>query len=224
MSSHESAYPLPATFSTPAGPSTWQLFCAIAALQICSTLLLNRVVLNDDVYRSLLMDTTGSDELLRSARRWELLSYLATPVLLAVRIGFAALLVQLVLLGLGATPPLARIFRAGVWAQGALLLGSLIQTGWLASLPDGAIGSLALSEMPGSFSAVLPPLSGDASPLVQLIYQTSLFDLGWIALFILGLEERDHVPLGRATIAVLSAWGMIAFGKWALLFSLTSMT
>jgi hypothetical protein len=140
-----------------------------------------------------------------------------------IRIGVATLLVQLVLLSLRTTPPLALIFRAGIWAQGALLLGSLIQTVWLASLPDGAIGSIAVSVMPGSFGTVLPSPGQNPSPFLQLIHQTTIFDLGWIALFVLVLEKADYVPLGRATLAVLTTWGIIAFGKWSLLVYLAKL-
>jgi hypothetical protein len=225
MSFHDPGYTISDSLPMPSRPATWHLFVAIAVLQISSTLMLNRVVLSPEVYRSLLDASggPGGDDLLRTARRWELLTYFASPLLLVLRVVFAALLVQLALLGLRLTPPFARIFRAGIWAQAALLLGMLIQTAWLASLPDGAIGTVSPTMMPGSFGAVLPPLSPDPAPLLLLLHQTTIFDLGWIALFILGLEEGERIPPGRAAIAVLAAWGVMATGKWAFLLLIAGM-
>jgi len=226
MSFHDPAYTIQDSLSIPSRPATWHLFVAIAVVQISSTLLLNRVVLSDDVYRTLLEASGGpaGEDLLRVARRWELLGYFASPLLLALRVVLAALLVQLTLLGLRLTPPFSRIFRAGVWAQAALLLGTLIQTTWLATLPDGAIGTVALTMMPGSLGAILPPLAPDPTPLALLLHQTTIFDLGWIALFVLGLEEGEHIPPARAALAVISAWGVMATGKWGLLLFMTRLT
>lgn len=217
MSFHDRAAPLPGSLSSSVGPSTGHLFLALALLQIAATLVLNRIVLNDDVLRSLFLETGRGDDLLAATRRWEIVSYLTIPILLAIRIGTAALLVQLILLGLRTVPAFGRIFRAGLWAQGALILGTVIQAGWLASLPDGAIGPEILTSIPGSFGAILPALGENPSPLLQLVHRISVFDLGWMALFVLGLEERGEVPVARAAAAVVSVWMVLTLGKWAFL-------
>lgn len=220
MSHRETAYSSPSVIATFHGPSTWQLFLVIALAQVVASIALNRVVLSDQVLQTLLSPGGGGEGMLRAARRWEVIGYLASPILLGIRVSFAALLLQLFLLGLGVRPPFRRIFRAGLWAQVAILVGTLIQAVWLASLPEGMLGPATLAATPGSFGSILPPLGPNPGALMQLLHRTSVFDLGWIALYTLGLEERERVPAARAAFAVLAAWGAISVGKLAVLHSM----
>ena len=64
--------------------------------------------------------------------------------------------------------------------------------------------------------AFLPPAVMLGDGLRLLLRQVTLFDLAWVLLFTLGLEDRDSVPRLDAGAAVLAVWILSTMTQWGL--------
>jgi hypothetical protein len=196
-------------------PRTIWLFVTLAVANLAVTAGMNTWVLTDDVYRSLLGGPTArNDALITMTRGWELIGYALSPALLFARVGGAALMVQLGLLLMGRRLPLARIFRAGVWAQTSLLTGALAQLTLLASTPAAGRTAERLRDLPGNTLALTPDPGALSPGLALLLERVTVFDLGWIALFVLALEHRDDAPAVPTLVAVTATALVALLLQW----------
>jgi hypothetical protein len=176
---------------------------------------MNTWVLTDDVYRALLGGATArNDALIAMSRGWEHIGYGVGPLLLFVRVAGAALLVQLGLLLMGRRLALARIFRASLWAQTSLLVGALAQVALLASTPAAGRSSARLRDLPGTALGFVTDPGGLSPGAALLLERLTVFDIGWIALFVLALEHREDAPAPRCLVAVTAAALLVLLGQW----------
>jgi len=196
---------------------TWQLAVLVAGLQVASAAYMNRVVLGDDLLPALLGSASPG---LEAARRWRTLAYVLAPVEVVARAGFVSLLVQLALLPAIRNPPLGRIFRAALWAHLALVAGRFVETAWLASLPAAALLQGLNEAPPGSLSRLFGSGSHAPEAVHLLASQVSLFELGWLGLFVLALEGGPRLPLRAALAAVGAVWLVLTLSKWVFLLYL----
>ncbi len=199
-----------------AHPRTLWLFMSLALAHLLSVVSMNTWVLTDAVYLAIFGEGLRgqAETLLATARRWELVGYVLSPASLFARIGGVALIVQLILLLMGRTVPLARIFRAGVWAQLSLLARALAQLAFLALTPPAGRTPSRLQELPGTALHLVGDMSALEPELRALLDRVTVFDLGWILLFALALENRDRAPALTCLAAVCSAWLLITLTKW----------
>jgi hypothetical protein len=199
-----------------ARPRTLWLFMALVAANLGTTASMNTWVLTDDVYRAFLGGATArNDALIAMSRGWELIGYALGPVVLLGRIAGAALLVQLGLLLLGRRLALARIFRAGLWAQTSLLVGSLARLVHLAATPVAGRTPARLRDAPGAALALLTDPGALSPEVVLLLERLTVFDVGWAALFVLALEHRDEAPALHCLVAVTGTALLVLLGQWA---------
>ena len=202
-------------------------FGALAAANLGAAVYLNAEILTDDVYRSLLAGQGSGaqiDALLSVARRWEFVGYALGPLALFALIGIMALLVQLALVLLGLRLPLAQVFCAGTLAQYALLLGTLAQVLALATLPEGARTAEQLQTIPGAIGGLFSAASNLGPGLALLLERVTLFDLGWVALFTLALEERGEVPGADSATAVAAVWVLCTLAQWGFWLYLSGLS
>lgn len=198
---------------------TWQLFAVLVFIQVALAIVMNKGIMTPDVYHELLgsrLSAEQIDEHMAMTQRWQVWGYVATPLVLLVRIGFTALLIQLVLLLLVTEVPFRTIFRAALWAYSMVLAGSAFQLIWLYRLPPHQLTEQALAAVPGSFAAYFPQLAAAGGPLSHLLNVITLFGLGWWLFFALALENARRVRFLPALIAVGVVWVMITVTKWAM--------
>lgn len=145
--------------SSPAAPApslkTWQLFVLVTAASLLLSWVMNEFVMTREVYHTVMgeqLDARRIDEYLDLSRRYAIWGYLATPLVLLVRIGFVALLLQTTLLVTLAEVRFMDLFRAGTTAFSAMLYGTAIHTGWLLWLGEAEITKTTLSIRPGALS------------------------------------------------------------------------
>lgn len=193
------------------------LLSGLAAGNLLVALCLNKIVLTDRIYRSMWSNQGSSaqiEALLATMRHWETIGYLIGPLSLLARIGLTALLVQLTLLLFGPRTPLRHVFRAATWAQLPLVLGAAAQLLWLGLLPAAARTADAIQTAPFTVLGILEQVS--VGPGWELLLgRVSLFDVGWIALFALALEDARRVPLRVAGMAVSTTWVFLTLLQWA---------
>lgn len=219
-----STQPAITAVSNDASPSsTWRrsawLFVGLVTANLAASMHTNVVVLTDDVYRAILTGqgmASELDGLLSLSRSWAVIGYIATPFTLAITVGFVALLVQLALLGFRIRVSLSRAFLAALWAQTALTLGRWVRTLWLGALPEAARTGERIGRMPGSVSWLSTDLGSIPPGLSTLLEQVSVYQLGWIALLVLALEERDRVPLGAAASVAIGLWALSVSLRWGV--------
>lgn len=198
---------------------TWHIFLAVAAGQVIVTWFLNEQVLTREVYHNLLnsqVDATRVDEYFDLTRRFNLWGYFLTPLLLLARIGFVALLVQLVLLLGVIEVPFKHVFRASLIAFTAVLYLSAIRAGWLALQDPADITQRLLSLTPLALSNFMDG-SAYATPLHGLANMVSLFDLAWCVLFAEALWHSAPIRKGVALATVAGVWLVSTLFKWGLL-------
>jgi hypothetical protein len=196
-------------------PRTVWLFVGLAAANLIATASQNTWVLTDDVYRAFLGGATARNEaLIDMSRGWELIGYGLGPMVLFCRVAGVALLVHLILLLLGLRPGLARVFRAGLWAQLSLLVGSLAQMVLLATTPTAGRTPDLLRVLPWTAMGLFPDPGSVGPALALLLERITVFDLGWIALFGLALEHRDEAPLLQSLVAVGVTALLILVVQW----------
>lgn len=197
-------------------PSAW-LFAGLAVSYLGLAAYLNAWILTDQVYRSIWNGGSSPaqvEALLDTTRHWERIGYVVGPLALLVRIGLTALLVQLSLLLLGPRARLSHVFRAGMWAQLSLVLATASRALWLTLLPPAARTAEVVQTSPFSLSALLESVS--LGPDWELLLgRLSLFDIGWVALFALALEDSGRISLRVATLAVTGAWLFMTACRWA---------
>jgi hypothetical protein len=203
----------------------WHIFAALSGATIAVAFFTNRVILTDDVYRAFLPEATGDvvevETLLRTARRLEVLGYLAAPLLLLGRITLHALLVQLVMLLQGVQAPLGRVFRAAMVAWTAVWMGTALQAGWLASLPAGAVTPALAGQIPGTLTTLFPSLHELGWPLSLLFEEITVFHLGWVVLFALALEDEGRIQPRVSLVAVVTVWAATTLARWGALLYLS---
>lgn len=220
----------PAAQSSPApsGLRTGSLFAALVTGTFAVSIFTNRIVMTDEVYAVLVAGTGGSpsqvDALISGFRRWETLGYFFIPLLLALRIGLAALLVQLILLLTGREIRLARLFRGALIAHMAVWAGTVVQAAWLAAIPRGALTPETMGRLPGSLAAAIPALEELRFGLPLLFQQVTVFDFGWIVLFAMAIEDGDRIRAGPALASVAFVWACFVLSRWSLVLYLNGMT
>ncbi len=210
--------------STPRWIRTWHLLMVLVFGNVAVAAFLNHRVLTDEVYLSLFSVNASpiqAEDHLAITRRLERWGYLLGPVGLLARVGGTSLLVQLTLLPFQLDPGFARVLRASAWAYLVLLLGTVFHAAWLFYLPSAAITPDTLEAMPGSLAGALsgflePSALEDFGAVATLLRQVTVFDLGWIVVFVLALENRRDLPAIPALVSVLGVWAALTLSRWAL--------
>jgi hypothetical protein len=205
-------------------PSAW-LFGAVAAGNLIVAVYLNTAVLTDEVYRSIWAGRGSAGQieaLLAITRHWELVGYVAGPIFLLARTGLTALLVQLSLLLIGPRAHLRHVFRAAVWAQIPLFVCTVAQALWLTLLPPAARTPDAI-QVPLLTALSLPGAASVSPTWNLLLVRISLFDVAWVVVFALALEDRGRISGRAAGAAVAGTWLFITLFQWAGWLYLTGL-
>ncbi len=191
---------------------TWQLFVLLVLISGALAWLNNTFVMTPEVYRVVLgeqLTSSGLDERIDELSGFQVYGYIATPLVVWVRIVLTTLIVQMFcLLGM-VDIPFRQLFRVTAIALLGPLAGSLNRIVWI--VRQDVVDTSVLSVMPGSLASyVLAPSAGD-SWTYTLLSQVSVFHMAWFGLMILGLIGTKRVGVGGAALAIGGAWGLVTF-------------
>jgi hypothetical protein len=191
---------------------TWQLFVLLVLISGALAWLNNTFVMTPEVYRVVLgeqLTASGLDERIDQLSRFEVSGYVATPLVVWIRIALTTLIVQMFcLLGM-VDIPFRQLFRVTAIGLFAPLAGSLNRVVWI--VRQEFVDTSVLRVMPGSLASyVLAPSAGD-SWIYTLLSQVSVFHVAWFGLMILGLVGTKRVGAGGAALAIGGAWGLVTF-------------
>jgi hypothetical protein len=198
------------------GPSTWVLFFAICVVWFAISLYSNERVLAPDVMAGVVRRANGVqisasqlDQLQRQGR-W---AYVLLPMLLAVRIGVVALVLQLASMLLTHALPYRNAYRASLWGFGATAYGTLVRLIRLDLLPPDALTQAELALVPDSLAAVLPG-ANEAVPFVSAsLGVLSLHDLFWVLIVTVALTTTPRLHHRQALAIATGTWCATALAR-----------
>lgn len=223
---------LPMAVPTPAAPAgpvlrTWHLFAVLVVLTAALIWVNQNWVMTREVYQNLLgdqMDAARIDEyfdVLHHSSRW---GYLSVPLVVGLRAGLVAALLQLFCLFFMVDAPIAKLFRSALWAYPALLYGAALRLFVLVRTDPTQITRESLAAMPGSVPELLPRLAEPGTPLYAALSLVSLWEVLWcIALFVALRRVGGVKGRGTRAAAVGGVWVLLALFQWGITVYLTGV-
>jgi hypothetical protein len=217
------------TSAAPGRPAlrTWHMFAAAVVLTAALMWINQNWVMTRDVYHNLLSDQMEAGrideyfDVLHQSARW---GYVSLPLVVALRVGLVAALLQLFCLFFLAEAPIAKLFRAALWAYPALLYGVAVRLLVLARTAPEEITRDALSVTPGSLTALFPRLGEPGTPLYAGLSLVSFWEVLWCAALFLALRRVAGVRgWWTRAAAVGGVWTLLALFQWGITVYLTGV-
>ena len=196
----------------------WWLLVALTLITVGTAWFIDEAIFTRDVFHQLLdgrLDSNRVDaqfDFVRQIQRW---GYVATPLLLLIRLTVVALTVQLFLL-LSEEVAFGRVFLATAWAQLAVCAAGISRVVYLVMLRPGEISQATLAVIPGSLASVLMYPQDHQQPLYALLSLTSVFELAWCVILFVALRQIARVARRPALVATAGVWTLLATLQWAL--------
>ncbi len=200
------------TSATSHGLSTLQLFGLLTILSLMLAWANNEFVMTREVLLALAggpQNAVQLDKQYEIVQRMQVWGYAMAPLQTLVRIGLAALVIQLMCLLGGADIGFRKIFRISTVAFGALLFGSFLQVVWIVRQPSAAITRASLGIVPDSLAAWFGTVNEAPSFFYLALNRVSITSLLWTMLIYWGLREtRQLRPMGAA-IVTAATWSLV---------------
>jgi hypothetical protein len=199
--------------TTPSSISTGVLFGLLVLASLILVWANNEFVMTKEVFLALAGDQQASYQVetqYETIRRMTVWGYGFAPLQTAFRIGFVALVAQMVCLLGGIEIPFGRVFRISATAFWATLFGSLLQILWIAKQPAAAITRASLGTAPDSMAAWLLPQYEAPSLLYLVLSRASITSLIWMLLLYWGLRETRRLRHTGAAVVTTATWVVVS--------------
>lgn len=189
----------------------WTVVAVLVVTTFAISGVTDRYVLTPDVLRNLVGVDAGSsaDDALQRFTVWR---YAAIPVQVVVRIGFAALIVQMVCLVGMVELRYGQAFRAAAIAFPATLWASIVQLIWLVRRDPGSLDPTLLTRAPDSLAMLVTP-NQVVSWAHAMMSHASLSQLLWVGLLYAALRGTRGVGGRSAWVAAAGTWIVLALLK-----------
>jgi len=211
----------PHTVAAHAPPSarynTLWLLVGVAALSVAIGWFTNEHVITRDVYHRVLdarLDASRVDAQFDFVQQVAVWGYLATPIVLMLRLVVVAMTVQLFLL-LGADVPFRVVFRAACWASLAMCAATAARTAYLFLLPADAITPASLQVVPSSLASLVMYPQDYKQPLYSLLNLVNVFEIAWCVILYQALRNGSRVTARSAALATAGTWALLSTLQWA---------
>jgi hypothetical protein len=210
----------PAALSTGSRPSAservlpvdgWVLFAFISALYVGVTALAQEFVLTDRLYYNTYGERLTADrirELIATQEQYLWLGYVLTPVLVVLRVAYAALCLSVgAILAEYRAMSYRRLFKAALLCDGAFVLRSAVSTAWNAAVADPDTLREVGTALPTSAAALV-----DASTLPRwALYPLRTLNL-FEALYVVALSGTlawmFEVRWEKASVLTAASYGI----------------
>ena len=196
--------------------TTWRVFGLISLLWMAVTLYTNERVLAPEVMAGVVGRTTGVElpvarlDQMRRQGRW---AYPLLPVLLAIRVGVAALALQLVAMLMASALPYGVAFRAALWGFAAVVYGTFLRMLRLDLLPLGSLSRAELFVVPDSLAVLFTQSDAGVTILSASLNALTLHDALWIGIVMAYLTMATDLSRRRTFVIALCAWCMTAAAR-----------
>ncbi len=149
------------------------------------------------------VQTDAQYGIVQSMNAW---GYAMAPIQTAIRVGFVALIIQMVCLLGSVEITFGKLFRVSAVAFGATLFGSFLQILWVVRQPVTSITRATVGIVPDSLTAWFGAASVSPSLLHLALNRVSITSLLWILLIYWGLRETKRFNIAGAAMVTTATW------------------
>ncbi len=199
--------------TSPSPISTVHLFGLLTVASLALVWANNEFVLTKEVFLALAGNPQSSfqvDIQYETVRRMTVWGYGFAPLQTAFRIGFVALVAQMICLLGGIELPFGKVFRVSATAFWATIFGSLLQIVWIAKQPANTITRVSLEIVPDSLAAWLAFPNELPSPLYHTLSRASITSLLWMLLLYWGLRDTNQLRPAGAVVVTTATWLVVS--------------
>ena len=206
------------------GMKTWHLYAAILVITLVVDWFQRDYVMTRSTQMALFADVLSPEQL---EQRWLMLdrtvgwSVLLTPVMLALYIGFFALVLQLGLVLIGLEHRFRVMYRVAAIAQVVITARMVTEVWYRWRLPLEGIDAESFYRSLGTLSDLVPVAGALPTAVVELLGLVTLFELAWYAVLFLGLTRSASVSARSAGTVVVGLFLLFNTLQWAVLAYLT---
>ncbi len=193
---------------------TWQLYLLITILSIIISLAYQKIIMTQEVYYSIYgsqMEEYRIDDLIRFIEKFQIWGYIATPLIVWLRIAFVAFLIQLPFMIKYIEIPFNDIFRITAFAFLALLSADAVRFFYLFFLPKESITADALMMTPLSITNLLNR-NNYSDIAYTFLSRINVFEFIWGYVIYRGLYRTGKINKIDSLLVVISVWiGILVF-------------
>ncbi|HOT98643.1 MAG TPA: hypothetical protein PLN61_06300 [bacterium] len=196
----------------------WHLFLLLIACEALLTWVYQEQILTREVYHALLkeqLEVQRIDALFDLLERMNLWGYVAIPLVIGIRILFVGFLLQLPLVLRFIDIPFRRLFRIVAVASLPLILLEGIRLLFLAGIPAAQVTRADLNWIPLSLGSLLDLATASAATQ-GFFSHLNLFELGFLALLLIGLMRTNRLKRLDAALVVLLMWTVVILFQWGV--------
>jgi len=200
---------------------TWQMFLIITVISILISFAFQKVIMTREVFYNLYgnqMEEYRIDDYISMMQKFQIWGYIATPLIIWLRIAFVAFLIQLPFMLKYVEIPFKDIFRIVTIAYFVLLASDLIRFLYLYYQPAGQITLNSLTFIPLALTNLLNK-NNYSEVAYSFLSKINLFELGWCVVVYLGLVKTKKFENVDYVLIVFCVWvGIAAFAYGLTLF------
>lgn len=209
---------LTVTRHKPDNTPTWQLFLLMVVSVMIIYGVTQNFIMTNEAFISLYSDRLDVDtinQLYLIGLKYSIWGYLFIPLLLFLRIFLVTSLLQFSFVVRWKNIQFKTLFRIVLIAFSALLLGMMVKTTYLITIPAESLSIENMSYIPISIANFLKP-SNYSSATFGFLSSLNLYELGWCLLIYFQFIEKGIADKIEAMVTIIMAWGLIAGFSWGL--------
>lgn len=194
---------------------TWQLFLLVTVLNILVFYAFQKIIMTQDVYYSLYgsqLEEHRINDIISLSQKFQIWGYLATPLIIWLRIAFVSFLIQLPFMIKFIELPFKEIFRIVTIALFVLLFADVIRFFYLYFQPIEIVTSDLLTFTPIAITNLLDKNSY-SDLAFSFLSKINLFELLWGVVIYIGLHRTKKLEK--------IDYALIVFGVWVSIVVLT---
>ena len=198
---------------------TWQLFLIITVFSLLISFAFQKVIMTREVFYNLYgsqMEEYRIDDFISMMQKFQILGYVATPLIIWLRIAFVSFLIQLPFMLKYIEIPFKDIFRIVTIAYFVLLSADIVRFFYLYFKPTEQITLDSLTFMPLALTNLLNK-SNYSGAVFSFLSKINLFELAWGIVVYKGLTKLKKLENIDCALIVFGVWVAIE----ALTFGLT---
>lgn len=198
---------------------TWQLFLIITVLSLLLSFAFQKSIMTREVFYNLYgsqMEEYRIDDYFSMMQKFQIWGYVATPLIIWLRIAFVAFLIQLPFMLKYIETPFKDIFRIVTIAYFVLLSADFVRFFYLYFKPTEQITLNSLTFAPLALTNLLNK-SDYSDAVFSFLSKINLFELAWGIVVYKGLTKLKKLENIDCALIVFGVWVAIE----ALTFGLT---
>lgn len=187
---------------------SWQLYLSICIIAVIVSIAFQKFIMTQEVYYSLYgsqMEEYRIDDLIKFTEKFQVWGYIATPLLVWLRIAFVAFLIQLPFMLKYIEIPFNEVFRIAAFAFIVLLSADIVRFFYLYFLPPESITPESLTITPLALTNLLNK-ANYSDIAYSILSKINVFEFVWGYVVYRGLYKTGKIIKLDAMIVVLGVW------------------